>query len=58
MTKISCPVNGCDYKTNTGRGVSIHASQKHPDTDVSFTDKDTFTCSECKETFEDYQSRR
>lgn len=58
MTKISCPADGCDYETDTGRGVSIHASQKHPDKDISFTNKDTFTCPECKEDFEDYKSRR
>lgn len=58
MTKISCPVDGCDYETNTGRGVSIHASQKHPNKEVSFTNKDEFTCVECKEYFEDYKSRR
>src|SRR6056297_2356915 len=58
MSKVSCPVDGCSFKSGSGRGVSIHASQKHPEKEISFENKSTFKCPECKEKFKDYKSRR
>ncbi len=55
---VKCPVSDCEFESDSGRGVSIHASQKHPEKDVSFTNKTKFTCFECGDTFEDYESRR
>lgn len=58
MTEIDCPVNSCSYSTDSNRGLSIHASAKHPELEYDFTSKKEFVCPHCEETFEDYESRR
>jgi len=51
-------VDGCEFESNSGPGVSIHAAQKNPEKDISFTNKTEFVCPECGEQFKDYESRR
>jgi hypothetical protein len=53
-----CPANGCEFETESNRGLSIHFTQKHPDQEHDFTDKKEFSCPECGGTFKDYESRR
>jgi len=58
MGKIDCPVEGCEYSTETNRGLSIHASAKHPDLDYDFTSRKTDTCDFCEGEFKYYPSKR
>lgn len=58
MTEHNCPVESCSYSTDSNRGLSIHASSKHPNLEHDFTNKTEFTCPYCKDTFKDYKSRR
>ena len=58
MAELDCPVDGCEYSTETKRGLSIHASAKHPDVDYDFTSRETDTCDFCGEEYKYYPSRR
>jgi len=58
MTDHNCPVESCSYSTDSNRGLSIHASAKHPNLEHDFTNRTEFTCPYCKNTFKDYKSRR
>lgn len=58
MTEINCPVESCSYSTDSNRGLSIHASAKHPELEYDFTNKKEFVCPYCEKIFKDYESRR
>jgi len=58
MGELECPVDDCEYSTETNRGLSIHASQKHPDLEYDFTSRETDTCDYCGEEYKYYPSRR
>ena len=58
MTEHNCPVESCSYSTDSNRGLSIHASAKHPNVEHDFTNKTEFTCPYCKNTFKDYKSTK
>jgi len=58
MNKLKCPKEGCDYESDTNRGLSIHASSKHPDLEYDFTNKKEYTCKFCGDNFKDYATRR
>lgn len=58
MTELDCPVESCEYSTETNRGLSVHASQKHPDLEYDFTNRKKYTCQHCGETFKDYPKSR
>jgi len=58
MAEIGCPVESCEYSTETKRGLSIHASAKHPDLDYDFTNRKTDTCDFCGDEYKYYPSRR
>lgn len=50
-----CDTHGCDYETESKRGLSIHKSASH---NGSGSAKKTYMCANCGSTFEDYPSRR
>lgn len=50
---LKCPVEGCDYETESKRGLGVHKASHS-----SEPAKKTYTCAECGDTFEDYPSRR
>jgi 5-methylcytosine-specific restriction endonuclease McrA len=58
MAEVDCPVDDCEYSTETNRGLAIHASSKHPDLDYDFTNRKEYECPQCEEIFKDYPSRR
>jgi len=58
MTELECPVDGCEYSTETNRGLSIHASAKHPDLDYDFTSRKTDNCDFCGEEYKYYPKQR
>ena len=58
MGELDCPVDDCEYSTETNRGLAIHASSKHPNIDYDFTNKKEYNCPQCGESFKDYPSRR
>jgi hypothetical protein len=58
MTELDCPVDGCEYSTETKRGLSIHASAKHPDLDYDFSSRETDTCDFCGGEYKYYPSSR
>lgn len=53
-----CPVDSCEYTTDSNRGLSIHFTQSHPNKEYDFTNKTEFICPQCGNVFEDYHSRR
>lgn len=53
-----CPADGCEFETDSNRGLSIHFTQSHPDKEYDFTNKSEFTCPQCETKFRDYESRR
>lgn len=58
MGELNCPVSDCEFSTKTNRGLSIHASSKHPDLEYDFTNRETDTCDYCGDKYKYYPSRR
>ena len=58
MAELECPVEECEYSTETNRGLSIHASAKHLDLDYDFSNRETDNCDFCGEEYKYYPSSR
>lgn len=58
MAELDCPVEECEYSTETNRGLSIHASSKHPNLDYDFSSRETDNCDFCGNEYKYYPSQR